>query len=200
MSMSDEWSVYKLSFPNGKLYFGISSELAKRLRAHKNSHGNKNGRRVVSDAITKYGWESVVVEVVECGLVSEDAYRIEQELIAKYGTQDFSKGYNIASGGRTNKGYKHPNPWMKGKPLSDEHKRKLKAAAARGDDPEKLKRCSDAGTKFAVRAVNLVTGYSAEFKNARVCGEKLSIPFNTIYNHIRRGSSRLGNTWQIRYL
>ena len=79
---------------NGKKYFGITSQ--------KPESRWKNGYRYnshFSRAIEKYGWEGFNHEVIMDGLTKEQACAAEIALIAKHGTQDPNKGYNIQSGG-----------------------------------------------------------------------------------------------------
>lgn len=127
--VSDSYSVYKHTSPNGKVYIGITS-LTPKNRWH-NGHGY-NRCKIFYNAIQKYGWENFSHEVLYEGLSKEEAEEKEIELIAQYKSTDSEYGYNIAIGGRTNKGVKrseeykrHLSERRKGKPLSEETKRKL---------------------------------------------------------------------------
>lgn len=51
------------------------------------------------NAISKYGWKNVKHEILYEGLTKEEAENKEIELIAKYKSNDFEHGYNIAKGG-----------------------------------------------------------------------------------------------------
>lgn len=81
---------------NGKKYIGITSDIPEKRWANgKGYYRNKH----FSDAINRYGWDSFDHRILYTNLTKEDACRIEQEMIAKYGTQDKTKGYNLTSGG-----------------------------------------------------------------------------------------------------
>lgn len=89
--------LYRLTFPNGKAYIGITSRTANaRFKEHcKNA---ASGRAVaVSRAIGKYGPESVVVETL---LVARWDYLlfIEPVVIKHFGTKG-DGGYNLSDGG-----------------------------------------------------------------------------------------------------
>jgi len=51
------------------------------------------------DAIQKYGWHSFDHEILFSDLAPEEAYLKEQEMIQKYESCDYRKGYNNSSGG-----------------------------------------------------------------------------------------------------
>jgi hypothetical protein len=183
-------------FPNGKLYFGITSDVKERIRSHRYAQQGRCPKRSITNAIHKYGWDSVLFEVIHSGLSLNDAEAIETKLIAEHDTQDFSKGYNIASGGRVNKGYKHPNIWSKGKTASEETRQRQ--SDAKKNDPNLRERSSKASTKFPVVATNTVTGESLDFINARDCGDYIGVSQYTVYNHIYRNSLLLAKTWNVR--
>ena len=54
-------------------------------------------------AIQKYGWDAFKHEIVAEGLTREEACALEESLIAEYHTQDYNFGYNITSGGESNR-------------------------------------------------------------------------------------------------
>jgi len=87
--------LYKLSFPNGKEYIGITSKTAKeRFKQHCNGHG----QYAVHSAIRKYGKNNVVLTVLaECDNW-ELLCLIEQEAIDKFNTF-YPNGYNLTLGG-----------------------------------------------------------------------------------------------------
>lgn len=115
---------------NGKKYIGITSgDPAVRWQNGKGYRKNKH----VSDAINKYGWDSFDHRILYSGLTNAEACDLEQKMIAKYGTQDKTKGYNITDGGEHFTHSEESKLLMsanrKGKrppPFTDEHKRKLK--------------------------------------------------------------------------
>lgn len=143
------YCVYKHTFPNGKVYIGITCR--KPEYRWNNGKGylaiKKDGKYkqpAIANAILKYGWENVTHEILFDCLTKEEAEQKEIKLISEYQSNKIDFGYNIANGGRTitfteamkkkasdaqkkrfsNK-ENHP---LYGKHLSEEHKRKLSEA------------------------------------------------------------------------
>lgn len=133
--------VYKHTFPNNKVYIGITSQTPN--RRWRNGSGylikNKNGeysQPLMARAIIKYGLENIDHEIICEGLNKKEAELKEIELIAFYKSNNPKFGYNISHGGsasnlseetkkkisESKKGEKHH---MYGKHLSDEVKRKI---------------------------------------------------------------------------
>lgn len=100
------YSVYKHTFPNGKVYIGITGQNPKD-RWHNDGSGyllKNNGeyrQPLIARAIIKYGWENVQHEIIYDGLSKEDAEKYEVELIYKYQSNNKKFGYNIESGGNS---------------------------------------------------------------------------------------------------
>lgn len=141
------WCVYMHeNRVNGKKYIGITSQ--KPTRRWANGEGYKNSARFYA-AIQKYGWDAFRHELLFTDLTQEEAERLEIELIAKYGTLDPLRGYNLDPGGSV----RHPTAEtreklraahqgqkptaanrqsivaaVKGKPKTDEHRRKISKA------------------------------------------------------------------------
>lgn len=136
--------VYKHTFPNGKVYIGITSQNPN--RRWKNGSGylikRKSGeysQPLIARAIIKYGWENVNHEIICEGLSKKEAESKEIELIAFYKSDNPEFGYNISHGGsisamseetkkkisESKKGEKHP---MYGKHHSYETRRKISDA------------------------------------------------------------------------
>ena len=109
------YSVYKFTFPNGKLYFGITSCIKVE---HRWGRG-KNYNGLVRNAINKYGWDNVKKDVLYSGLSQAEAEQIEMKLISEHNTTNTDSGYNISVGGKSCRGY-HP---------SEETREKLRAYA-----------------------------------------------------------------------
>ena len=97
--MKKEWTVYKHTAPNGKVYIGIT--------CRKPEYRRKNGKgyigQIFGRAIEKYGWDNIQHEIIAEGLTKEEAGQMEIELIAKYRSNDSRFGYNDESGGFTPK-------------------------------------------------------------------------------------------------
>ena len=74
----ENYKVYKHTFPNGKVYIGITQQTL--IRRWQNGKGYyKNS--FISKAINKYGWENVKHEVLFENLTKEEAEQKEIEHI-----------------------------------------------------------------------------------------------------------------------
>jgi len=97
--------IYKLTFPNGKVYIGQTCRFKSRMCAHKRNSFHKKRIEytfLVSKAIRKYGWENIKIEIlIHCGEAKADYY--EREYIRLLKSQDRNFGYNLGSGGNKNK-------------------------------------------------------------------------------------------------
>ena len=90
----NKWSVYKHTCPNGKVYIGATSKLP-RVRWNY-GYGYRNS--AFYSAISEYGWNNILHEIVASGLTREQAYEMEEKLIAEYDATNPEKGYNLATG------------------------------------------------------------------------------------------------------
>lgn len=103
-----EYYVYMHTFPNGKVYIGITCQ--KPNQRWKNGSGylrkneyEKYEQPFIANAIIKYGWENIKHEVLFSGLSKAEAEAKEQELILEYKSDKKEYGYNIQHGGNTHK-------------------------------------------------------------------------------------------------
>lgn len=108
------FTVYKHTVPNGKIYIGITSKNP--LKRWKNGNGYKYNLHFYR-AIKKYGWDNIKHEILFSGLTKDEACRKEIELIAEYKSNDQKYGYNHATGGEINQGFHFT--------LSEEDKQKI---------------------------------------------------------------------------
>lgn len=143
-----EWCVYKHTNKlNGKCYIGITSQ---DVRIRWNGGWGYQYCPHFWKAIQKYGWDNFEHEILYRGLTKEEAESWEVDLIAEYLSADCRFGYNVSLGGNgagkhseetrkkigdLRRGYHHTEESKlkmskahTGKPLSDEHIKKLKAA------------------------------------------------------------------------
>ena len=92
-----QYTVYKLVFPNGKIYIGATSQFKNRMRSHRFDaiHG---GSRPIQKALKRYGWDTISVEIVAENITEKEAYRTEARLIKLLNAKE--NGYNCAIGGR----------------------------------------------------------------------------------------------------
>ena len=89
--------MYKHTFPNGKVYIGITScdDPNKRWQ---DGYGYYE-QPFIYNAIQKYGWYNVEHEILFDSLTWEEAKQKEIELIASYKSNDREFGYNLTCGG-----------------------------------------------------------------------------------------------------
>jgi len=114
-----EVAVYKIENTlNGRLYFGITCDPARRWRQHVKAAPTQNW--ALSRAIAKYGVDVFELSVIHWCISREDACELEQFLISEVGTQH--NGYNISPGG---------DGFHEGVVFTAEHKRKI-AESRRG--------------------------------------------------------------------
>ena len=92
----ENYKVYKHTFPNGKVYIGITQQTL--IRRWQNGKGYYKNT-FISKAIKKYGWGNVKHEVLFENLTKEDAEQKEIELIAFYKSNQQEYGYNLDNGG-----------------------------------------------------------------------------------------------------
>ena len=135
-SIANRYCVYVHTFPNGKVYVGITC--SKPNDRWKCGRGYINQPRVWR-AICKYGWDNIRHDIVADGLAREVACEMEKYLIAFYDSTHHEKGYNSTFGGdhyemteehknkigAANKG--KPSP-LRGVSFTDEHRRKISVA------------------------------------------------------------------------
>lgn len=130
--LNSNWCVYKHTTPSGKVYIGITSRKPK--HRWNNGRGYFNSKRSpFKSSIIKYGWDNIKHEILFTGLPEHVAKAFETIFIAYYKKLGIS--LNVTDGGEGTKGvipwnkglklpYKQTNK-LKGKPLTDEHRRKL---------------------------------------------------------------------------
>jgi group I intron endonuclease len=96
------YSVYKLTFPNGKVYIGnTGTKPEKRWNKgsgylHKKANGEYHQPRI-ANAIIEFGWDNIKREIIFDGLSKLDAENKEVELIIKHRSNDERFGYNIVA-------------------------------------------------------------------------------------------------------
>lgn len=91
--------IYRLTFPNGKLYIGQTRNFRRRMREHLNDTERNKENYPLYSAIRKYGWDSVEkIKLLICEENDADYYK--KKLIEYYQCSvDKDLGYNIALGG-----------------------------------------------------------------------------------------------------
>jgi hypothetical protein len=106
-SKPDYFTLYKASFPNGKVYIGLTSRhLKDRIAQHKLPSQNKTGRPMYR-ALKKYG-DAVIWETILTFDKKEHVQQAEEAFIQLYKSNLPDFGYNITTGGESNYGIKRP--------------------------------------------------------------------------------------------
>lgn len=93
---TQNYSVYKHTSPNGKIYIGITGQ--KPENRWRNGSGYKGCDRF-NNAICKYGWENIKHEILYTGFSKAQAEQKEIELIRIFDSTNDKNGYNIENGG-----------------------------------------------------------------------------------------------------
>ena len=139
------YSVYKHTFPNGKVYIGITKQKPENrwdngwgYRAV--TSGGQFCQPVMARAVIKYGWKNITHEILAEGLSKDEAESMEVDLISKYNSTNSEFGYNMNPGGNVHDGMKgrhhtektkqRLSELNKGKVLSAETRSKISAASA----------------------------------------------------------------------
>ena len=125
--------LYKLSFPNGKAYIGITLEtLAQRVRRHI-SYARAGRMFALSCAIRKYGEDAFMAEVLRTA-ESSDLNRIEIETISEYRSRGIIL-YNMTDGGDGSLGVTPSQKTkdkisasLRGRKCSDQHRLRVSEA------------------------------------------------------------------------
>jgi len=88
------FTLYMMTFPDKKVYIGITSQNLSRRFGYK---GSAYKMQPVYEAIQKFGWDNIKKEVIEENLSVEEAKKKEQEYIELY--QSKNGVYNKSKGG-----------------------------------------------------------------------------------------------------
>lgn len=97
--INDSYCVYIHTFPNGKVYVGITCTAPER-RWRADGSGYRK-QPVIYHAIKKYGWENVNHEIIASNLTKDEACKFEMLLIDKLKSNQHEFGYNVDNGGQT---------------------------------------------------------------------------------------------------
>lgn len=109
--MERKYKVYKHTFPNGKVYIGMTSQSLK--NRCKNGFAYKFNSIMFAD-IVKYGWNNITHEILAKNLTKQQADVMERFAIKVANATNSDYGYNISPGG-SGKGF-HFSPETEFKP------------------------------------------------------------------------------------
>ena len=125
--MNKEYKIYKIQFPNGKVYIGQSCNYHNRWREHLREAAIGNNTKVYR-AIRKYKIDITAFSIIEENILTqEEANAKEIYYISQY--DSWHNGYNCNSGGGNIehiKGENHPNAILSD--LELEELRKIRAS------------------------------------------------------------------------
>ena len=102
---NDSYCVYIHTFPNGKVYVGITCTAPER-RWRADGSGYRK-QPVIYHAIKKYGWENINHEIAASNLTKDEACKFEMLLIDKLKSNQHEFGYNVDNGGQTSGSHSH---------------------------------------------------------------------------------------------
>lgn len=103
MPDSPSCCVYKHTTPDGKVYIGRTTRRVEERWAGGSGYRSNTAFHAVIQA---YGWHNIAHEVLATGLTPEEAAEEEIRLISEYRSTDPRFGFNHATGGLTNRGYR----------------------------------------------------------------------------------------------
>ena len=96
----NNWSVYKHTLPDGKVYIGITSKSPS--ERWDNGFGYETQRKFFKQ-IVKYGWDNISHEVIASELDEKSARETEQSLINELMNKEARKCLNTSGTGDVNK-------------------------------------------------------------------------------------------------
>ena len=180
------YCVYKHTFPNGKIYIGITS--INPLRRWENGYGYRK-QTIMFRAICKYGWDNIKHEILYSDLTKEEACKKEIELIALYKCNQIEFGYNRDYGGScpTEKMKQHLREVNLGKRHSEKSKQKM-SVSRKGHVPWNKGKSMPIGTGEKVGEKQSIVTYQyskdgkliAQYKSVREAARKTGLQSGAI--------------------
>ena len=118
------YRVYRYTFPDGKMYIGVTKNKIETRRDQGYQHN-----KPLQEAIRSVGWGGLKVDILEDGLSQKEAFEKERYYIQELGTSNPEYGYNISLGGKatfeglhhTETHKKYMSGLLKGIVFTDEH-------------------------------------------------------------------------------
>lgn len=175
----ENYCVYKHTFPNNKVYIGITSMKPEKRwgRDGKGYRRKQKGRYtqpLMAKATLKYKWDEVIHEILFEGLTKEEAEAKEIELIAFYKSDQKEFGYNIEHGGSVNKfseeQKKKISETLKGTTLPEETKKKISDSLKGKPKTEEHRRKASEGRQKSVICVETGEVYKSITEAAEKTG------------------------------
>lgn len=143
---------------NQKIYIGQTNYPARRWSQHKHAAKTNSQELIVTRAMSKYGFNNFIFEVIATCRTQDDANYAEEIIIKQYDSRNLNKGYNIKPGGDTSspsdetrkkisegrkRFFKDNFGSNKGVPLTEEHRKNISKASFGKPGTNKGKKFSD---------------------------------------------------------
>ena len=128
-----KYTLYRHTFPNGKVYIGITGQDPAARWGKDGSRYKENS--LMWNAIQKYGWDNIKHEILYTDLSEDLANELERASIRAHRATERDFGYNIWPGGLVCSGWHH----------SEESKNKMAIASKNADYSN---RHSNSGQRF----------------------------------------------------
>jgi len=195
----NNYFVYKHTFPNNKVYIGITQQQPE--KRWKNGLGYDSHQKIMKRAIKKYGWNNIKHEILFQDLSKDEACKKEIELIAFYDSTNKEKGYNVSQGGEGTIGVK-PNETSKqknriahlGKKASLETRKKISDSNKGKHNikkTEEQKRKISKATKKAMQDIRLRKKLSILAQNRKNNSKKvICIETQKVYSTIKEAGEK----------
>lgn len=157
-----KYTLYRHTFPNGKVYIGITGQDPIVRWGKDGSRYKENG--LMWNAIQKYGWDNIKHEILYTDLTEDLANELERASIKAHRATERDFGYNIWPGGLVSSGWQH----------SEETKQKLSKMFSGKKYPD---RHSNKGQRFGRIPIyqydlegNLIGSYSGYWEASQAIG------------------------------
>lgn len=95
--MNIKYVIYKINFPNNKVYIGLTKNLRKRIDSHMHSSNSKKSRPIFN--AIKVFKDYLTFEILEKDLNLNQAEEFEKKYIKQYNSDNIQFGYNLSPGG-----------------------------------------------------------------------------------------------------
>lgn len=113
--------IYKLIFPNNKIYIGQTNDFKRRMNQYKNLKENYSNKYLYN-SIIKYGWNNVKKEILFT-TTKEYINNAEQYFIIRYNSKfENGNGYNLTDGGEKDYSVSEETKKKMRKPKSENHR------------------------------------------------------------------------------
>lgn len=188
----ENYTVYKHTTPNNKVYIGITKRNPK--DRWRNGFGYVENTYFFK-AIKKYGWDNITHDILFTNLSKVDAENKEIELISLYKSTNKNFGYNIQNGGnvcgthskqtklKISKALKGKQNCL-GRKISQEHIRKMAEGRIGKPHPQKGKHLPEkTRLEISVKLKNLKRSEETKNKLSQIAKERLKDKTkNPMYN------------------